>query len=113
MGEPAPGPWYEACPLPAHPRFLIFMCVNPLACRGYLNPWPLCNQATEAAIGLLLEKGILGLRYPEHGLDGRTRTQGEHLPLALTIFHPQRKGKSQNTVHIKGETGAKAFFTWI
>lgn len=60
-GEPAPGPWYEACPLPAHPRFLIFTCVNTLACKSKFSlltpnpdshagrPWklPLCYQSRE------------------------------------------------------------------
>lgn len=44
----------------------------------------------KAAIGPS-EQGILGFRYPEHGLDGRIWAQGWHILLALPIFHPKRR----------------------
>ena len=38
MGEPALGPWHEACPLSLFPRFLISTHVNTLACKSKLSP---------------------------------------------------------------------------
>lgn len=56
----------------------------------YLPITPPPVQVMKAAIGPS-EQGILGFRYPEHGLDGRIWAQGWHIPLALPIFYPKRR----------------------